>query len=215
MSEGPPDAYYLALRGEIYGPLGIAEITARIRDGRLVPREWIFLPEGNDWYPIIEIPQLAALFYSTDEKPAAPPGGPSGRTSAAGTTLAHVGSDKVEFGGQMVEKRRWVRLPTALTLRFGLDTQAEDFQKTFETSTVDLSEGGLGFQWPREIPIGTFIHVWLDIFPHELNTKGRVSRCRPRPEGEFDVGVLFVTLSDKDRQHLKEFIFSAAAGGGA
>ena len=214
MADETPTTYYLALRGEIYGPLGIDEITKRIQDGRLTPREWIFLPEGGDWFPIIEVPQLAGLFYSAAEKPAAAPGGQSGRTSTEGTTLAHVGSDRVEFGGQMVEKRRWVRLPTALTLRFGLDAQSADAQKILEATTADLSEGGLGFRWPQEIPIGTFVQIWLDIFPNELKTKGRVARCRPRPDGDFDVGVLFVTLTEKDHKNVKAFISSAAAIGG-
>lgn len=214
MSEGSDAAYYLALRGAVYGPLGIGEITARIRDGRVTPREWIFLPEGGDWYPIVEIPQLAALFYSKEEKPSAPPGGQPGWSETEGTTLAHIGSEKVEFGGQMVEKRRWVRLPTALTLRFSVDTQSAEAPRTFETTTVDLSEGGLGFRWPQEIPIGAFIKIWLDIFPNDLDTKGRVTRCRQRAAGEFDIGVLFVTLSAEDHKNLKAFISSAATLGG-
>ncbi|MBI4179476.1 PilZ domain-containing protein [bacterium] len=206
-------AYFLAKHGEIYGPVDISDILGRIKDGRISSREWIFLPDPGEWYPVVEVPQLAAGFYSVVEKPSAPPSGLLPSLSGP-ATYAHVGSEKVHFGGQVVEKRRWIRLPQALTLRFSLDTAGVDTaQKTFETMTVDLSEGGLGFRWPEEIPSGTFMKLELDIFPNLLRTKGRVARSRPYEDGEFQIGVLFVTLSAGDHQNLKKFIASAASLG--
>lgn len=201
--------YFLSKRDGVYGPLDIEEIMKRIRGGSISSREWIFLPDPGEWYPIIEIPQLAAGFYSLVEKPTTPPAGVTG-TPVSPTTLAHIGSEKVEFGGQMVEKRRWIRLPSTLTLRFAIDNAGiETAQKTFETVTDDLSEGGLGFNWHEEIPIGTFVRVELDIFPHLLKTKGRVARNRPLKEGQFHIGVLFVSLHEQDHKNLKEFISTA------
>jgi len=209
VAQGSP-SYFLSKSGEVYGPLVIEEISARIRDGRITSREWIFLPDPGEWYPLVEIPQMSSGFYSVLEKPSAPPALAAGPVPSAGT-LAHAGSEKVEFGGQVVEKRRWVRLPSPLSLRFALDLSQETAQKIFEVVTDDISEGGLGFRWSLEIPIGTFMRVDLDIFPNLLKTKGRVSRCRSGECGAYSIGVLFVSLTEQDRKNLRSFLVSATS----
>lgn len=202
--------YYLSKACEIYGPLPVEDIQSGIQDGRISAREWIFLTDPGEWYPLVEIPQLAGLFYSPLDKPSKPPATQPLRRTPGGT-LASVGMEKIEFGGQLVEKRRWIRLPGPLMLRFSLEAGA-DPRRVFEAVTADISEGGLGFSWPSQVPIDTFMRVDLEIFPHMLKTKGKIASCRPNEKGEFSIGVLFVNLTENDRKNLRIYFASSGAG---
>jgi len=79
--------------------------------------------------------------------------------------------------------------------------------------TENLSLSGLGAL--AAAPLRTGRAVRLNLAPgaagHEVSCLARVTRCRPKPGGEYSIGMLIVEMEEEDRRRLEEFLRQAAA----
>jgi c-di-GMP-binding flagellar brake protein YcgR len=80
------------------------------------------------------------------------------------------------------------------------------------TSTVDISEGGVGFDAPMLIPLDSVVYCRVVIAGYRfgLETYGNVVYCREMESdgnSQFRIGVEFPYLTEYDRKQLTRYIF--------
>lgn len=201
--------YFLCQAGLIYGPADITTIALWIGEGRVTPRDWLFLPTICDWMPILEVPDLIGCFYNVMEKPGDPPPG-----LPVESFLKYYKSrqDPPDASGppkHLIEKRQWVRMPlrTSMTFREKKDITS-DVSPFLETYTLNISEGGLAFEWTWTLHPGTILDVSVDFFPELLNASVQVVHCKPKGGDTFVVGAVFRNLPDPERNKIRQFIRS-------
>ncbi len=79
------------------------------------------------------------------------------------------------------------------------------------TQEINLSEGGMMFSYPHEIPLGSNLALKL-IFPEScigLLLYAQVCRLIPEANGEYHIGVAFTRLPESCRQILARQIFAS------
>lgn len=206
---GSEVSYYLARQKQMFGPVTLSLLNEYIRTGEVTARDWIFLADPGEWFPVLEIPQLAALFYSVDDKPdQVPPMQAPPKTVAATGTMAHVESQQIEFAGQVFEKRRWVRLSTDLPIRFNVHQPFSDNIDVRDAVTVDISEGGVGFAWDEPLEPGSLYDVEIHLFPEVFRSQCRVMSSRQTEDGRYHIGMSYLNLKEPERRRLLEYLQS-------
>lgn len=78
---------------------------------------------------------------------------------------------------------------------------------------VTLSEGGLGFIHPKEVPVDSHLALKMVLMPQALGllVRAKVVHCYPRPDGQFEIGTEFEALTDAQRQLLARHILQKQA----
>ncbi len=76
------------------------------------------------------------------------------------------------------------------------------------TETIDISAGGLSLKTFQKFALGDLMNVKIQISPlHPLiECMVRVCRSEPHPEGNYQVGLLFLALSSKERSDIDKYI---------
>lgn len=69
----PLPTFFVAIAGEPVGPLSLAEIAERIRQGEVTPATLVWRSGMADWAPAAEVPLIAELFETAAVPPAADP----------------------------------------------------------------------------------------------------------------------------------------------
>lgn len=101
------------------------------------------------------------------------------------------------------DRRRFPRIQLALTveLRFA------SADAVLESSTVDISEGGVFIRMPSPRPEGTAIRLRLHVGERVLEIGGVVVRCVRPGEGEPPgIGVLFTELRPDDANFVQTLV---------
>jgi uncharacterized protein (TIGR02266 family) len=101
------------------------------------------------------------------------------------------------------DRRRFPRIQLALTveLRFA------SADAVLESSTVDISEGGVFIRMPNPRPEGTLIRLRLHVGDRGLEIGGVVVRCVRPGEGEPPgIGVLFTELRPDDANFVQTLV---------
>jgi len=107
-----------------------------------------------------------------------------------------------------IQRRKYVRVDVSLPFRFKLITEISSGRKKFdevewsEAKTRNLSAGGIGFAWTREIKQGTACALRLQISGQQLDVKtlGIVARCIQETEGCWLVGVEMLSSNEIQRR---------------
>jgi hypothetical protein len=108
-----------------------------------------------------------------------------------------------ESGSRQQERRQFPRIKLAATvvLRFASAEAAQ------ESSTVDISEGGVFIRMPNPRPEGTPIQLCLDVGGKMLLIGGVVVRSVRPGEGEpHGIGVLFTELRPEDAVFVRTLV---------
>ncbi|MHC8354819.1 PilZ domain-containing protein [Pseudomonas sp. LB3P81] len=81
-----------------------------------------------------------------------------------------------------------------------------------EPQPVNISEGGVAFQYPTAIATGTHLSVKLVLMPQALGLllRARVTHCDRKGDG-YDVGTEFERPTDAQRQLLARYILQKQA----
>lgn len=180
--------YYLARDGQVFGPADLTTIGSWIGEKRITTRDWLFVPAAYKWVPILDVPGMAGCFNGMAESP-------QNLTAA--------------------ERRQWCRLPvnTSMTFSFKDDPEAP-YVRNYVTSTVNISEGGLAFQWKEPLQKGSGLKLAVDLCPEMLRADFTVTRNSRRTDGQFVVGGVFENMSQfqiiKIRKFARYIIHSAA-----
>lgn len=107
----------------------------------------------------------------------------------------------------MADSRRWPRIPLALTVRM----RFSDLDEVVQGHTANVSREGLFIRMDKPRPIGTSVHVELEIVDTgaKVAIDGVVVRCipdpddpQPRPKGEINGIAVFVTGASEGWEHL-------------
>jgi len=101
------------------------------------------------------------------------------------------------------ERRQFprIQLAAAVELRFASPEAA------LESSTVDISEGGVFIRMPNPRPEGTLIQLGLHVGGRRLSIGGVVVRCvRPGEGPAPGIGVLFTDLRPDDAAFVKTLV---------
>src|SRR3989338_3445746 len=165
---GDAAQYYLCQAGRIFGPIELTAIATWIGENRVTPRDWVFVPSLCDWAPILEVPEMAGCFYNPSDKPIGPPPGMPVEAYLKYYRAQQEAAPEAE-APQRVEKRQWVRIPlhTTMTFREIRDGAAKPAER-HQAYTVNISEGGLAFEWSAAIATKTAIEVRVDFYPTTL-----------------------------------------------
>ncbi|WP_371229421.1 PilZ domain-containing protein [Pseudomonas sp. QE6] len=78
---------------------------------------------------------------------------------------------------------------------------------------VTLSEGGIDFRDAQPLPVGQDLALKIILLPQGLGLllRAKVTHCRQEPEGGYEIGTEFETLSDAQRQLLARHILQRQA----
>ncbi len=101
------------------------------------------------------------------------------------------------------ERREFRRIPLALTveLRFA------SAEAALESSTVDISEGGVFIRMPKPRPEGTSIRLQVHVGRRVLEIEGVVVRTVWPGEGEPPgIGVLFTDIEPEDETFMHSLV---------
>ena len=82
--------------------------------------------------------------------------------------------------------------------------------KLMQKETVDLSEGGVAYYHDRALPLGSFVHLTLMLFPSYVTIAaiGEVKSCELEEDlsNRYRLGVEFNVLLEQDRKRLTRHI---------
>jgi hypothetical protein len=78
---------------------------------------------------------------------------------------------------------------------------------------VSMSEGGIGFDNPREIPVGSQLAIKMVLMPQALGLllRAEVIHCQEKADGQFEIGTEFEGLTEAQRQLLARHILQKQA----
>jgi len=78
---------------------------------------------------------------------------------------------------------------------------------------VSLSEGGIGFDNPREISVGRQLAIKMVLMPQALGLllRAEVIHCQEKADGQFEIGTEFEGLTEAQRQLLARHILQKQA----
>jgi hypothetical protein len=78
----------------------------------------------------------------------------------------------------------------------------------YPLTTIDISEGGIGFLVERNLPVGSLIGIRLQLpgSDREIAASGRVVRVEERARGRFETAIQLVELSTEDRILLTHYV---------
>jgi c-di-GMP-binding flagellar brake protein YcgR len=100
------------------------------------------------------------------------------------------------------DRRRFPRIQLALTVQLRFPSA----EAALESSTVDISEGGVFIRMPNPRPEGTVIRLLLHVGERVLEI-GVVVRCTRSGEGEpVGIGVLFTELRPDDATFVQTLV---------
>jgi uncharacterized protein (TIGR02266 family) len=104
---------------------------------------------------------------------------------------------------QAQERRRFPRIQLALTVQLRFPSA----EAALESSTVDISEGGVFIRMPNPRPEGTVIRLLLHVGGRVLEIGGVVVRSIRAGEGEpVGIGVLFTELRPDDATFVQTLV---------
>lgn len=90
----------------------------------------------------------------------------------------------------MIKNRNFIRHPSGIPI----DAQPIDQEDTHQNSMLNISEGGLAFESPEQLPIGAMISIKIPQIDLSFHVTGKVVWVSEMDQG-FSIGVIF---TDKD-----------------
>ncbi|MCX4239447.1 PilZ domain-containing protein [Paraliomyxa miuraensis] len=106
-------------------------------------------------------------------------------------------------GEAVDERRRFPRIRLALTVKLRFPST----EAALESSTVDISEGGVFIRMRQPRDEGTAIRLRLEVGERQLEIGGVVVRCvRPGEGGPPGIGVLFTDIAPEDAEFVKGLV---------
>jgi diguanylate cyclase (GGDEF)-like protein len=111
------------------------------------------------------------------------------------------GKNRVQLHAQ--SRRSFSRVKTAVRGRFHI-LPGEELPLT----TIDVSEGGLGFVVDRSLPLGAFISVELRLpgTDREIVAAGRVVRAEDKGDGNHEAAIQLVEVPAEDRLLIEHYV---------
>ncbi len=129
--------------------------------------------------------------------------GHAGHADHAGHAGRPAGGRTGDTGVPPSERRRFPRIQLALTVELHFPSA----EAALESSTVDVSEGGVFIRMPRPRPEGTAIQLRLHVGGRVLEIGGVVVRSVRPGEGEpAGIGVLFTELRPDDAAFVQTLV---------
>ncbi len=79
---------------------------------------------------------------------------------------------------------------------------------TYPLTTIDISEGGMGFLVDRNLPVGSLIGVRVQLpgNDREIASSGRVVRVEEKGPGRYETAIQLVEVSTEDRILLTRYV---------
>ncbi|NPV92031.1 MAG: hypothetical protein HPY50_14790 [Firmicutes bacterium] len=109
------------------------------------------------------------------------------------------------------QRRSWVRVPASLRISYTtVKDKVIDDELFLETSTIDVSGGGLLFYSDRGYRPGESMRIILHLPKRPLEVKARVIRSTIIPDQQprlYQTGVEFIDIRERQRDRVMKYIF--------
>lgn len=104
------------------------------------------------------------------------------------------------------ERRRYARID--LNFVVGMDVVSGSETPSFKAQTKNIGVGGVLLETGQTFPIGSIMELELRIPEMDRNVKAltKVIRVEARDDGNFDMGLTFIEISDNDLKELDKYI---------
>ncbi len=103
------------------------------------------------------------------------------------------------------DQRMEVRQPLSLNVSFLLSSEDAQAER-HESHSLNLSLNGLCMYTSRQLVIGNVLNLEMEGFPQGEQVVGRVMWIKPHPNGENQIGIKFVKIGPKQRNHIKTML---------
>lgn len=108
-----------------------------------------------------------------------------------------------------IQQRDYFRLKMVTNAEIKtIDPQSGE-EITMLVLTKDISGGGLRVISKKELQVGNIVDIKIDTNKKSIVVKGKVLRCTidEKSDHDFDVGISFTYVNQKDREEIISFIF--------
>lgn len=110
------------------------------------------------------------------------------------------------------QNREFVRVPVTMPLKVRVMDEDGALGPLTETTTVDISGGGIAFTWLKRVKVGTSVSVEINNLPGigTLSLMCMVARCMAKETEDattYLIGVRMLNLTRPIRNKLVKFIF--------
>ena len=216
MTEAGDDSlYFVSVHHQQFGPIDRATLMQWLQERRISATDWVWVDKAQDWYPVFIVPELSALVFHLEEKPAGPPAMPAAEEQQAAAAPA-VGTrvffhDKTVSDEDLLRKRQMLRL--ALEMPIMYSTRAQEFGETSlfdKTTLIDISALGLAFEAKLYVEPGALVKAVID-FPNsatKFQASAKVLRCSRSPHDPelYQVGCKYSLLPQAEKRKLEKFM---------
>lgn len=110
-----------------------------------------------------------------------------------------------------LERRIAPRLPLQIKFKYRILSPTQESNVFNETTTKNISYSGLLFENKEQIPIDTELKIILEmpgLAPKILEVEGKVFRVEKTSTLNFDIGISFINISEKQEGEIKKRIES-------
>lgn len=114
--------------------------------------------------------------------------------------------NKLAYGLSLRERRRFIRHPLCIPLKYTVDqSQVRAAGEERRSTTINVSMGGLLFAARRPVPERARIRIAMPFQDKRFNVRATVVHCEKTPEkGLYNIGVCFCRLNDAFKVKLIE-----------
>lgn len=111
---------------------------------------------------------------------------------------------------QRVQRRKYVRIGTSVlkSARILNTHEVHTLYTVRHKADRNLSAGGVLLTVSKSLPFNTILMLELTLPNEEMKVAGQVARCTKNERGDYDVGVRFVGLTEKERARILQFVQS-------
>ena len=103
----------------------------------------------------------------------------------------------------MRERRNYPRIKASCSVAYSKVI----YPKSTAASTVDLSEGGTKIQSLYSLDKDETLEISIAIKGQVIKSRGKVIHVVEREDGKIEAGIQFQELSEKDKLHLRQYLF--------
>ena len=116
---------------------------------------------------------------------------------------------KIEKVGQIskTQRRNFFRLEVLLNVLIRIKNNLNDEIKTVAAFTKDLSGGGVRLISKESLVLESMVTLIIDTKKEPIEVEGKVVRCVPFNNNDFDVGIIFEDIDEAVRTRIISFIF--------
>lgn len=105
------------------------------------------------------------------------------------------------------QRRNFFRLEILLNVLISIRDSNNEEVKEISTLAKDISGGGIRVISKEPISLQRMVTLTIETRKGPIEVEGRIIRCSPYKESDFDIGIIFEDISEAVRSKIIAFIF--------